>query len=262
MNERAATGETNTGAKADHFSSVAASYAAFRPHYPTALFDAVVPLARHRRVAWDCAAGTGQATLDLARRFDRVIATDVSASQISQAPPDPKIEWRVAPAETSGIAEGSVDFVGVGQALHWFDQAAFYAEVRRVSTEGAVLAVWSYGSAELAGDAGAAFSRFEHETMGAYWPPERRYVLDVYATIEFPFEELPVQQMTMEEHWTRDQTLGYVRTWSAVTRYQAKHGADPVAAFANELERLWPNADERRTVRWPLAVRAGRINER
>jgi hypothetical protein len=34
--------------------------------------------------------------------------------------------------------------VTVAQALHWFDLPRLYAEVRRVSRPGAVLAAWCY----------------------------------------------------------------------------------------------------------------------
>ena len=65
---------------ADHFSAIARSYAAARPTYPPALFDYLAVVAPGRGHAWDCAAGSGQATLELAARFDVVTATDASAA--------------------------------------------------------------------------------------------------------------------------------------------------------------------------------------
>ncbi len=49
---------------------------------------------------------------------------------IAQAPRDPKIEYRVAEAEDSGIATDSVDLVTVASAIHWFDLSKFYTEAR------------------------------------------------------------------------------------------------------------------------------------
>src|SRR5262245_28229841 len=92
----------------DHFSSVANRYANFRPHYPAALFDYLSTLVPRSSVVWDCACGNGQATLDLATRFEKVIATDASREQIASATPHPKIEYRVAPAEQSGLPAKSV----------------------------------------------------------------------------------------------------------------------------------------------------------
>ncbi len=147
---------TERQATPDHFSGVASGYAAYRPRYPVSLFEQIVPLAPRRGLAWDCAAGTGQATMDLVDWFDRVIATDMSLAQIAHAPKHPKVTSYVATAEKSKIPTGTVDFITVAQALHWFDQAAFFAEARRVASDGAILAVWSYGSPEMDGEPGKA----------------------------------------------------------------------------------------------------------
>jgi ubiquinone/menaquinone biosynthesis C-methylase UbiE len=54
----------------------------------------------------------------LAKYFGRVIATDESAEMIAQAPRDPRIEYRVAEAEDSGIESHSVELVTVASAIH------------------------------------------------------------------------------------------------------------------------------------------------
>src|SRR5262245_45200817 len=92
----------------DHFSSVANRYADFRPHYPAELFDYLANLAPRNSLVWDCACGNGQAALDLARHFERVIATDASREQIASATPQARVEFRVASAEQSGLETGSV----------------------------------------------------------------------------------------------------------------------------------------------------------
>src|SRR5687768_7980730 len=131
---------------ADHFSGVASGYATFRPRYPTALFDWLATVAPARDTAWDCAAGSGQATLALAERFGRVIATDASDAQLGSAPAHPRVEYRVATADVSGLPPASVDLVTVAQAVHWFDFDRFYDEVRRVARPGGIVAVWCYGA--------------------------------------------------------------------------------------------------------------------
>ncbi|MEX2155506.1 MAG: class I SAM-dependent methyltransferase [Gemmatimonadales bacterium] len=82
---------------ADHFSGVSAAYAAFRPHYPEALFTFLAQAAPARQAAWDCGTGSGQAALGLARHFARVTATDASDAQIAHATPHARITYRVAP---------------------------------------------------------------------------------------------------------------------------------------------------------------------
>ncbi|HTO74391.1 MAG TPA: methyltransferase domain-containing protein, partial [Gemmatimonadales bacterium] len=61
-------------------------------------------------------AGNGQASVPLAEYYTRVLATDVSAKQIANATPHPRVEYRTAPAEESGLPDHSVDLVTVAQA--------------------------------------------------------------------------------------------------------------------------------------------------
>ncbi len=128
----------------DHFSGVANRYADFRPHYPAALFDWLATLVPKDSLVWDCAAGNGQASYDLATRFAHVIATDASKEQIASATPHPKVEFRVAPAEQSGLADGSAGLITVAQAVHWFDLDRFWVEAKRVLKGGGLLAFWGY----------------------------------------------------------------------------------------------------------------------
>jgi SAM-dependent methyltransferase len=243
----------------DHFSVQAAAYAAFRPTYPDALLDWVAALAPGRDLAWDCATGSGQAARALASRFARVHATDASRAQLAHAVAHPGVSYAVAPAERSGLASASVDLVTVAQALHWFDVDRFYAEVRRVLRPGGALAAWSYGDLRT-GDAGldAHLHRFAHETLAPCWPPERAHVDDGYRTLPFPFREVAPPPFAIEQRWTLAELAGYLRSWSGTLRWQAAHGADPVAPLEAELRALWGDA-ERRLLWWPIAVRAGHV---
>src|ERR1051326_7411546 len=110
----------------DHFSKQATGYAKFRPRYPQKLFDYLGSIAPSRQLAWDCATGNGQAAVGLASVFDRVIATDASEKQIANAEQHDHVEYRVAPAEESGLESSSIDLIMVAQALHWFDLERFY----------------------------------------------------------------------------------------------------------------------------------------
>lgn len=243
----------------DHFSGVATRYADFRPHYPAALFDSFAKLVPRDSLVWDCACGNGQATLDLAERFDRVVATDASREQIASATPHRRIEYRVAPAEQSGLPEESVGLLTVAQALHWFDLERFYAEARRVLKPGGVLAAWAYGIAEVEGDAVNQIAlQFYGETVGPYWPPERILVEQGYRTISFPFAEIPTPSLRMEARWTLDQLLGYFGTWSATNRFIKATGRNPLEPLAKALAPVWGDVTRRRLIGWPLSLRFGR----
>ena len=243
----------------DHFSAVANRYADFRPHYPAALFEYLATLVPRESLVWDCAAGNGQATVDLAERFARVIATDASEDQIASAIPHAKVEYRVATAEQSGLPDRSFGLVTVAQALHWFDLERFYAEVRRVLRPHGVLAVWAYGINEVEGDAVNRLVReFYSNVVGPYWPPERRLVEEGYRTIPFPFTEVMTPSFRMEARWTLEQLLGYFSTWSATSRFKKVTGQDPLGPLATNLAAVWGDVQSHRRVVWPLTLKVGR----
>jgi ubiquinone/menaquinone biosynthesis C-methylase UbiE len=246
----------------DHFSRVSSAYADFRPRYPDGLFDWLAAITPARKLAWDCACGSGQASIDLAVRFERVVATDASAAQLAGVQKHPRVAYREAPAEASGLVDQSVDLITVAQALHWFDRPRFYAEVRCVLKPGGVLAVWSYGVQTLA-DArvNAHVQHFYNEVIGPYWPPERVLVEQGYRALDFPFTELDAPKFEMTAHWSLPQLLGYFRSWSATGRYLAAHGEDPVAALAERLAPIWGDPESECGVTWPLVIRAGRISD-
>jgi ubiquinone/menaquinone biosynthesis C-methylase UbiE len=243
----------------DHFSGVANRYADFRPHYPAELFDYLSTLVPKDSRVWDCAAGNGQATHDLAGRFDSVIATDASREQIASATPHPKVQFRVAPAEQSRLPDGSVTLITVAQALHWFDLERFYAEAKRVLRPDGVLAAWAYGSNEVEGDTiNQLVQDFYANIVGPYWPPERKLVEERYRTIPFPFVEIAPPSFRMEARWTLGQLLGYFSTWSATNRFIKATGRNPLEPFSANMSRAWGDVDDPRLIVWPLSLRLGR----
>jgi SAM-dependent methyltransferase len=244
----------------DHYSSIASRYASFRPGYPPALFAWLASVAPDRRRAWDCGTGSGQAAVSLADSFAHVVATDPSAGQLAHASSRSGVHYAAMTAERSALAGGSVSLVTVAQALHWFDQPAFYAEARRVLVAGGVLAVWSYGLLTLH-DAvlDDVVRRFHGETVGPYWPPERRLVDEGYRSIDLPFERVEAPPFSMQAEWTLDHFVGYLSTWSAVQRARAATGLDPVAGVVESLRAGWGGDEDERHVEWPLTLHVGRV---
>jgi SAM-dependent methyltransferase len=241
----------------DHFSAVADGYARYRPGYPAALYDWLASLPARRELAWDCATGSGQAAAGLAERFRRVVATDFSAAQIARATAGKGIEYRVAPADASGLPGATVDLVTVAQALHWFDLPAFYAEARRVLAPGGALASWCYNLLDTGPRVNAVIGRYYSQVVGEYWPPERRLLEAGYRTLPFPFREVEPPRFEMSAEWTLDHLLGYLGTWSATERYRRVRGEDPIALVADGLREAWGDPGRPRRVRWPLYLRVG-----
>jgi SAM-dependent methyltransferase len=242
----------------DHFSSASDRYAAYRPDYPAALFAWLAAQCAGHDSAWDCATGSGQAALGLAPYFRNVIATDASAEQIRHAGPHPRIDYRVAPAEASGLADRSVDLVTVAQAAHWFDLPRFYAEVSRVLKPGGVVALWGYGRMVLPGEMDVPFNRFYAETVGPYWPPERALIDDAYRSLDLPFTPIETPAFHIEVAWTLPRLIDYLSTWSAVKRYQSERGSDPLPALMAALQPGWGDPELGRKLQWPLFLRTGR----
>jgi ubiquinone/menaquinone biosynthesis C-methylase UbiE len=244
---------------ADHFSGQSGQYTQFRPRYPEALFSFLASLPVRREVAWDCGTGNGQAAVDLATHFARVVATDASGNQLFHALPHSNVEYMVASAEACPLESDSVDLVTVAQALHWFDRDRFYAQVRRVARSGSVIAAWTYGLVRVSPPVDDVVGRLYEDILGDYWPPERRLVEQRYATIEFPFEEIAPPKFSMTSDWTLDDLLGYLGTWSSAKKYAERHGENPLEQVEADLAAAWGSIDTARVVCWPLYLRAGRI---
>ncbi len=240
----------------DHFSGHARDYSTFRPGYPPDLIDFVAALPRRRGTVWDVGTGSGQAAVALADRFDRVVGTDASAGQLENAEPHRRVEYRVAPAEASGLPDASVDLVTVAQAFHWFDFERFFAEVRRVLAPGGALAVWSYNLARIDPAVDRWIDDLAKDRLGPWWPPERRWVDEEYRTIPFPFPEVQAPLFHMREEWSLERYLLYVRTWSALKRYETATGRDPIAETLPGIEAAWGGLQTVRTVVYPVFLRA------
>lgn len=259
---------------ADHFSTVAAGYSEYRPGYPPQLFDALVSVVCQSQsnntaarstgnvvneLVWDCAAGTGQASVALGERFAQVFATDASVSQVQKAARHSRVGYAVATAEHCPLPSNSVSLLTVAQALHWFNVGAFFHEAKRVLVPGGILAVWCYGLLRVDDnqDVERVIDHFSEVTVGPWWPPERKHIDAGYTALPFPFERIAMPSMDMTAVWTRAQMLGYLRTWSAVSRKRAEFGDDPVSGFEPELTEAW-GGDGALTMRWPLTVMVGR----
>ncbi|OGU17787.1 MAG: SAM-dependent methyltransferase [Geobacteraceae bacterium GWC2_53_11] len=243
----------------DHFSTQAGDYTRYRPGYPPELFAWLAGLTEKRDTAWDCGCGNGQASIGLTPYYTNVIATDPSQQQIDNARAHERISYRVAPAEESGLEAGSIDLVLVAQALHWFDFERFYAEVRRVTRSGGVLAAVSYGELQVEGAPDAVASGFYHRIIGPYWPPERKYVDDGYVDIPFPFTRITAPPFAMLADWNLEQLLGYLGTWSAVKEYKVHKGSDPRELIIDGLRAAWGDEEQTRRISWPLTLLAGRV---
>lgn len=132
------------------FTGLADIYASYRPTYPAEVIAAL----RNRAIASsapqtaiDIGCGTGISTLALAKAMPdwRIIASEPNAEMLAKAKAtcaaQTNIEFAANGAEQLPAADGSVGLVLAAQAIHWFDQPAFFAEAARVLPSGGTLAI-------------------------------------------------------------------------------------------------------------------------
>lgn len=242
----------------DHFSTQSASYARYRPRYPRALFEFLASLTSGHRRALDCATGSGQAAIALSEFYSEVIASDASQAQIAAAIRHPKVSYKVASAEHSGLANASVDLLTAGQAFHWFDEVSFMREAARVLRPDGVLAIWCYETCKVNDECDAIVERLYNDIVGEFWPAERMTIEEGYSGVVMPGTVVDAPPIEMSLNWRVADMLGYLRTWSACKRYELQHRSDPVAEIEQDLCRAWQ--DETRLVIWPLAIKVSRPN--
>lgn len=251
--EETSTGDGNWS---DHFSIQADRYSLFRPLYPDELYAWLTGQANGHGVAWDCGTGSGQVARGLAGRFERVIAMDASLRQLAHAEVGAGVDLVAGRSDVAPLRAGVVDLIGMGAAIHWFVGDAFYQEVRRVARPGALIAAWTYWLMDAGDDVTPVVQRFRRDVAFDWWPEGREWVENEYRTLPFPFDEIAAPQFVARAAWTVEHVAGYISTWSAVQRYRAATGQDPIPELRAQLEEAW-GPDPVREIRWPLHMRVG-----
>jgi SAM-dependent methyltransferase len=123
---------------AKSFLNAGEDYDRFRPGFPEAAADVVIPTPMD--VVLDLGAGTGKFTERLVGRASRVIAVEPSEQMLSVLRGKlSEVEPHIGTAEEIPVVDDSVDAVTVAQAFHWFDRDPACAEIRRVLVPGGTL---------------------------------------------------------------------------------------------------------------------------
>jgi SAM-dependent methyltransferase len=237
----------------DLFSGHSALYAAARPTYPPQVFADIAGLCRAREQAWDVGTGNGQAARDLAAQFDRVFASDPSASQIAAAAPADRVTFAVEPAERSSLADASCDLVLAAQAAHWFEPEAFGAEVRRVAKPGGIVAAIGYGWWYVDPQVDVIVADLLR-ALELHWQPGNWLLIDGYRALRLPGEEVRIPPAAIHLAWERRELEAYVRSWSVVQRL-GEEVAEPTFAA---LRAIWPDGQKRHVI-MPVVARVHRL---
>jgi SAM-dependent methyltransferase len=133
-------------AEQSRFNSVAIQYAAGRPNYPAALFDALsADLGRPLDGidALDLGAGTGIASRQLAERGARVTALELSGPMLAQLVAEsPGVQAVQGSVHALPFRDDTADLITCAQAWHWINPEIGVPEVRRVLRPGGIFAAW------------------------------------------------------------------------------------------------------------------------
>lgn len=133
------------------FEGSARFYRRGRLAYPTELADALSELAGldGTGVLADVGCGPGLVTVELAPRFERVLAVDPDAAMLNEARAHARerqlgnVEWVQARVEELSLPPASLRMATFGRSFHWTDQAAVAAAMRRTLVPGGWLVLVS-----------------------------------------------------------------------------------------------------------------------
>ncbi|MFJ7968660.1 class I SAM-dependent methyltransferase [Streptomyces sp. NPDC096324] len=139
-------GADRHAARAHSFNAAAAQYAANRPSYPPALFDAVETLAGRSMSgarAADVGAGTGISTALLHNRGADVLAVEPGPGMAAEfRRVHPGIPIVRGSGDALPLAAASLDLLTYAQSWHWTEPSRSVPEAVRVLRPGGALALW------------------------------------------------------------------------------------------------------------------------
>lgn len=207
---------------AKSFTLTGADYDRYRPGFPPAAADVVMP--HSVRTALDLGAGTGKFTELLGGRAERVVAVEPSEPMLEILRSKlPGVEAHLGSAERIPMESEVADVVTVAQAFHWFDEEAACAEIARVLTPGGTLGlIWNRFDPTCAWDRAA--HRIAHPAVGD------ADVTTSTATHELPgFDFVRHEQIHSTERLRRDAYLG---RWSTVSTFLVADEAARAEMFA------------------------------
>ncbi len=132
--------------------------------------------------------------------------------------------------------------------------------MRRVSKEGAILAVWTYHLPVIESRIDRWLEDFYKVKLAGYWPHRIEYLDKKYRTLPFPFEEIEAPPFSAVAEWNVSCLIGFLSSWSASQRYVEANGEETFEGLMRELARIWGDTVSR-TITWPLYFRIGRISK-
>jgi SAM-dependent methyltransferase len=218
----------------------AADYARHRAGFPDWFFDRIAAQGLFKSGArvLDFGTGTGTLARGFAKRGGTVTGIDIAPQMMEQAKAlgvaqGVDVDYRVAKAEATGLADATFDLVSAGTCWFWFDGAKGAAEAKRVLKPGGHLLICILGWLPLGDNMVAATERLidKHNPdwkLAGYEPGGVRYMHDLALG---GFEARESFSVDYDIPYGHEAWRGRIRASAGIS---ANLSADAVAAFDAE----------------------------
>jgi SAM-dependent methyltransferase len=255
----------------DAFAGTAEDYATFRPPYPPQLLDALLERVGETTRLLDLACGPGRIALDLATRFDSVLAIDSEPEMVAVGERRAaerglgNISWKSGRAEELAVEAASLDLITIGEAFHRLNQTAVLESARRWLRRGGCIASlgstgilqgeepWQRAVAQLARE-------LTKETFPDGWARSRPGSVagpeaEAEAIRAAGFEGVASRTFIVDRAWTIDEIAGYLRTTSVCSRrILGAHRPAFEAALRQTLLAMGPDSVFRESMQFGFTV--------
>jgi len=227
----------------ERFTGRVEDYERYRLGYPYEMMNTLKSECklRWRHFIADIGAGTGLLSQIFLEYGNAVIAIEPNAEMRTACERLcmvwPGLTVKNATAEDTGLADASVDVIGVGRAIHWFDFDAAMREFHRILRPD--------GWIVLAANGRSCLSHQEHELehIFAEHAPDYKHVKERYrvhhqVVPQLRPESLVRKKIHGEQHLTLDHFLGQVQSYSW-TPHPGHPGHEPMQQALREHFDRW-----------------------
>jgi len=126
--------------------SFVSRYDGLRPEPPAELITVLGALAPATppRLVVDLGSGTGISTRVWSAHADRVLGIENNPEMLAAARVAPRVEYRHALAQDTGLPDACADVVTCAQSLHWMEPRSTIDEIARILRPAGVFAAYDY----------------------------------------------------------------------------------------------------------------------